>query len=163
MAYLFLREHGKETKQKLLSVFMRGWLISFLFWLALMLTCTVLERTSTYPFKSIFDDFGIRNKGSWNTEFVQNVLVFVPYVFLYLQAFKPEKPMKAALILSLCTTLFIELSQLLFWLGEFQFSDILHNVEGGMVGCGLWYTVKAERDNHLLRRWFERIWKRKKE
>ena len=54
-----------ETKQKLLSIFMRGWLIAFLFWLALMLTCTVLERTSTYPFKSIFDNFGIRNEGSY--------------------------------------------------------------------------------------------------
>ena len=78
----------------------------------------------------------------WNNEIIENILLFIPLTLLFLNAFNPEKPWKASLILSACATGFIELSQLLFWLGEFQLADIFHNIIGGLVGCGIWWAGK---------------------
>ena len=84
--------------------------------------------------------FGKNARVNWFL--VENMLVFAVYILLYLMAFRPEKPWQAALALSCCTTVFIEVSQLLFWLGSFQFSDMLYNVIGGMIGCGVWVGLR---------------------
>lgn len=110
----------------------------FLFYSAFMLMTTLISREITNPYQNMFTHFGFRNNEKWNNEIIENILLFIPFVFFFLQAFKPPNPWKASLILSICSTGFIELSQLLFWLGEFHFSDIVHNIIGGMGGCGIW-------------------------
>ena len=68
--------------------------------------------------------------------------MFVPYTFFYIKAFKPKLVWQKCLMLSLATTLFIEVFQLLFWVGWFSLADIVHNVVGGMLGCGLWKLIE---------------------
>ena len=88
-------------------------------------------------------NFGFRrNDAAWNREIIENILIFTPYTFIFLWAFRPGKPWKAALILSAVTTCVIELSQLVMWLGYFQLADIVHNVLGGMIGCAAWVAFR---------------------
>ena len=145
IAFLFVRDNGKEAKTKLLSVLRRPWLAAFFFYMALILTSTVFARTRINPYREVFTHFGIFLNGKLNVEFVHNTLFYIPYSFFFLQAFKPGKPWKAALIVSAATSLFVELSQLLFWLGQFQFSDIFHNILGGMIGCAIWCLIERIR------------------
>lgn len=141
-AFLFAQEHGSEAVNKLKQLFRQGWMTAFLFYLAFMLISTVFSRETTNPYSSVLSHFGFQDDVKWNNEIIENVLLFIPYTFFFLQSFKVEHPLRSAALVSGFTTLFIELSQLLFWLGSFQFSDIVHNMLGGMLGCGLWYMIR---------------------
>lgn len=141
-SYLFISNNKGKVKV-IFFQFLREWkIVAFLFCLAFILTSTMFSRPLTTPYKNIYEDFGLIKDGKLNIEFIENALLYIPYVFFYLMAFQPIKPIKSGLIISVATTLFVELSQLIFWLGEFQFSDIVHNIYGGMIGCGLYYLVK---------------------
>lgn len=141
VSYYFILDNGKETIKRLISILKQPWLAAFFFYSAFILTSTVFARTRINPYRSVFKSFGILIDGKLNSELVNNTLLFIPFSYLFLQAFKPKNTWGTVLILSAVTTLFIELSQLLFWLGEFQFSDIVHNIIGGVVGCGLWHLT----------------------
>lgn len=117
------------------------WLLLFFLYLAYLLVSTVFSRRITNPYERVFNDFGIMVNGKINREFLENVLLFIPYSFLYLQAFIPKKPLRNALILSVLTTAFIEIIQLVLWLGKFQISDLVHNILGGLIGIGAWYII----------------------
>ena len=139
LAILFIKENNKEQiKSKLFGTISDYKLMFFLFWLAFILMSTIFSRWTKTPYRNILGGFGLRTNKGWNTEAIENIVLFVPYTFLYIGAFRPEKPWISALKISFISTVTIELFQLLFWLGSFQLSDILHNVEGGMLGCGLW-------------------------
>ena len=143
-AYLFIRDNDrKEIRNKLVSIFKKPWLVLFLLFLSFILVCTLFSRQSIVPYKSILTGLNLYDNGRWNMQCIENILLFVPYTFFYLQALAPEKPLKAVFSLSLLTSLFIELSQLIFWLGAFQLSDLIYNVIGGMIGWGLWNTWKT--------------------
>lgn len=138
----FLQGIGSGERWWLRNVWKQWRVGLFLFYLAFLLVSTVFSRTITNPYQSIFNNFGFRNDVKWNNEIIENILFFVPLTLTFLQAFRPKKPWIASLILSVCVTCFIELSQLLFWLGEFQLADIFHNIVGGLVGCGIWRIGK---------------------
>ncbi|MDY5705092.1 MAG: VanZ family protein, partial [Lachnospiraceae bacterium] len=66
-------------------------------------------------------------------EVILNILLYVPFGFLFAAAFKNLKLFWiwiAALLLSLS----VELLQLYFHLGVFETDDIINNVLGGVVG-----------------------------
>ena len=142
---LYIREHGHGIWRKLRDKERLAWMIAFSLWAALILTTAVAARPSTEPLGSVWDHFGFVYKGKLNTQMVENVLVFVPYSFLFLAAFRLRRPFLSALILTACTTLLIELSQLILRLGVFQVSDLVHNLEGGIVGSLLWTVVSRIR------------------
>ena len=143
-AYLFIRDNNrKEIRNKLVSIFKKPWLVLFLLFLSFILVCTLFSRQSIVPYKSVFKSLRLYDNGRWNMQCIENILLFVPYTFLFLQALTPEKPLKAAFLLALLTSLFIEIAQLIFWLGAFQLSDLIYNVIGGMIGWGLWNTWKT--------------------
>ena len=142
-SFLFLRE--TKRKEKLIALLKQPWKIGFLFYCSFLFISTLLARNLTNPVMSIFDSFGFTDaKGKLNTELLENMMLFVPYTILFLQAFKfkTETAWKEALKLSFYSSCFIELSQLIFWLGEFQLSDIVHNTLGGMIGTAIWYGVQ---------------------
>lgn len=142
-AYLFVAENDKDQiKEKIKDILKNYKVILFLFWMAFLMMSTIFTRVTEVPYRVVFDGFGFKTANGWNTDSFENIVLFIPYTFHYLWAFHPQKPWKAALKLSLLSTLTIELLQLTFWLGAFQFSDILHNTEGGIFGCGLWYLVR---------------------
>lgn len=142
VAYLYIKENGKETKNKVVQLLKHGWLTGFLFYLALILVSTIFVRGVQTPYRNLLGRFGLQENTEWNFEILMNILMFIPFTFLYLKAFNPLKPWKSSLILSTITSFLIELSQLLFWLGECQMSDIVHNIIGGVIGCALYSAVK---------------------
>lgn len=143
-AYLFIKDNNKsQIKNKLISVMKQPWLMLFLLYFSFILISTLLARVARIPYNNVFSNFGLYDKKGLNTECIENTLLFIPYTFLFLQAMKPSKPWKTTMILALGTTTFVELSQLIFWLGEFQFSDLVHNMIGGVIGCVLWHTKEA--------------------
>ena len=143
-AYLFIRDNDrKEIRNKLVSIFKKPWLVLFLLFLSFILVCTLFSRQSIVPYKSVLKGLRLYDNGRWSVECIENILMFVPYTFFYLQALAPEKPLKAAFLMAFLTSLFIETSQLIFWLGAFQLSDLIYNVIGGMIGWLLWFIWKS--------------------
>ena len=140
--YLYIKKAEPEGKWQYKDIWKNWRPVLFLFYASLLLISTVFSRQNTNPYQSVFEDFGFRDNVQWNNEIIENILLFIPLTLLFLNAFSPEKPWKASLIVSVCATGFIEVSQLLFWLGEFQLADIFHNIIGGMVGCGVWRAGK---------------------
>lgn len=143
-AYLFIRDNNrKEIRNKLVSIINNPWLVLYLFFLSFILICTLFSRQSIVPYKSVLKGLRLYDNGRWSMECIENILLFVPYTFFYLQALGPEKPLKAAFSLAIKTSLFIEFSQLIFRLGAFQLSDLIYNAIGGMIGWLLWYILKV--------------------
>ena len=110
----------------------------FLFYLSFMLISAVLYRMHVDPLRNVLSHLWFR-KGSvmWNNEIIENILFFIPCSFLFLAAFRPARPWTAALAVSAATTCTLEVSQLVLRVGDFQLSDMLYNIVGGMIGCGL--------------------------
>lgn len=144
LAYAFIKDNNrKEIWNKTISLLKKPWLVLFLLYLSYILVCTLFSRQSFVPYKSVLKGFRLYNNGRWSKECIENILLFMPYTFFFLQALAPEKTFKAAFLIALSTSLFVEISQLIFWLGAFQFSDLIYNVIGGMIGWLLWHTWKA--------------------
>lgn len=162
VTYLFFKDNGKKAKEKLFGLLKEPWLALFLICEAYILTCTIIGRYFTKPYVSVLGSFGFVNAdGGLNADMCANVIMFIPYTFLYIKAFRPAVPWKACLVLSVGTTAILELSQLIGWLGNFQFADMVHNIIGGMIGCGIWYVI----DRRVISRgyrWFSNKMKTKK-
>ena len=142
-AYLFIQDNGrKEIRDKLVSTIKKPWLLLFLLYLSFILVCTLFTRNTFVPYKSVLKGFKLYNNGRWNTGCIENITLFMPYTFFYLQALTPSKSLKTAFLLAFLTSMFIELMQLIFWLGAFQLSDLFYNVVGGVIGWFLWYSCK---------------------
>ena len=145
-AYLFVKENGlQQVKSKIADFVKRPWELLFVFYLSFLIISTLIARWPRNPYGSILSSFGLFDEDGWNHECIENILLFIPYTFLYLKATAASPPWKSALIITLCTTAFIEFSQLVFWLGQFQISDMLHNLIGGMIGCCIWYAFREIR------------------
>ena len=145
-AYMFIKENGlSKAKTKLAGFVKRPWELLFVFYLSFLIVSTLLVRWPRNPYGNVFNSFGLFDEGGWNYECIENVLLFIPYTYLYLKSTALASPWKSALIITLCTTAFIEFSQLLFWLGQFQIADMFHNLIGGMIGCCIWYVIRAVR------------------
>jgi len=140
IAYLFFKENrGKKSKEKMLSLLKQPRVILFLLYASYLLTATVVGRYYKRPYGLTFSHFGIRiGDPAWNEDIINNIILFIPLTLSYNFAFRPKKIFKTDFYLSFFTTVFIELSQLIGWLGSFQFADMFHNVIGGMLGCGVW-------------------------
>lgn len=133
---------GKE-RPKLRELIAQWRAILFIFYLSFVLMITVFSRPDTEPLTCVYDHFWFRDDIKWNNQIIENILVFIPLTIFYLVAFKPKRPFVSSLILSASVTVIIELSQLLFRLGSFQFSDILYNTIGGLIGYLIWLIVKT--------------------
>ena len=119
----------------------KGWLFLFLVYAFAMLISTVLDRPETDPYKSVFDHFWFTADERWNNQIIENILLFIPFTLLFLLAFRPARPWLTTLLTSLAATLLIEGCQLCFRRGEFQFSDLIYNMVGGLIGCCLWWAI----------------------
>lgn len=141
--YLFFTTDKSQRKESIISALRQPWLLLYLIYLSFLLVSTLFSRPPTNPLRNVLNNFGLYNVNGVNMECIENTLLFVPYSFFYLQTSRYSSPFKSALVVSICTTMFIEFSQLIFWLGEFQVSDLLHNVIGGMIGFVLWHIKEV--------------------
>lgn len=144
IAFLFFTENNEEAKDKIIKMVREdGWIVAFLFYSALLFSGTLMGRPHTNPFVDIIGHIGFGKDDNFLTDGLVNILMFVPYTYLYLKAFRPERFVRKSFFISIATTIIIELCQLLFWVGQFSLGDILHNIIGGMVGCGLWHLINS--------------------
>ena len=144
-SYLFIRDNKEKTISIALELIRKEkWMASFLLYVAFLLSCTVLARTYSLPEKDIIGKILLIYERKVNIGAIENILIFVPYTYLFLQAFKiEEKTTWKCFQLSAITTVIIELCQLLFVMGWFQVADLIHNIIGGMIGCGVWKLQKT--------------------
>ena len=110
-------------------------------WAGIMFLITILRREPGYasgkidPFPT-WDNFG--GNGFKTVFTIYNIMLFVPWGFL-IRLYNSKKPHGAAffktLLISLCTTCAIEITQLITTVGNFEFTDILSNFIGGFIGA----------------------------
>lgn len=89
--------------------------------------------------------------GSLDTENIENVVLFVPFTALLLWNFRQKiyKNGKVTLVsavlksfmLGFVFSLSIEVSQVLFKIGTFQYADLVCNTIGGVVGGVVYYMI----------------------
>lgn len=155
ITYLFLWNDVSRFKEKLYSLLKRPYMLLFIFYLCFLMESTLLGRWPRNPYKSIWGNFGIFSGEGWNKEFIENVMLFTPYTLLYLLSFKNKRTIKYIITISALTSFFIEICQLLFWLGQFQISDIIHNIMGGVAGYCIWRII-----NFCTKRWTNNSYKK---
>ena len=142
LAWMFWKDNRKHIRERFTALKKKGWIIAFFIYISYILVSTVMGRAKEYPLGCVTTHLFPGNDIKVWTMNIENMLMFVPYSFLYLKAFRPEKPWKSSLIILAITSLFIESCQLLLWLGVFQLSDILYNIIGGIIGTGIWTLWK---------------------
>lgn len=142
--YVFTVRRTQRTEGKLVPV--RTYVEAFVFgiYIAMILGGTLLNRTAGtqyetewIPFWSYWDTFVKGDKYLWR-QMVYNVLIFVPWGILLPMMLKKERPEKGVIYSAAIFSVAIELCQLLFRCGLFEFDDIFHNTLGAIVGFGLW-------------------------
>lgn len=69
-------------------------------------------------------------------QYIQNVLFFIPFGFLF-----PWKKWKPVFMSALMTSAIIEATQYIFNLGWCELDDVISNTAGALVGFGLYVIV----------------------
>lgn len=110
----------------------------FLYTSFILFSALLGRSTITKPLNSLFKNFWPMERQEW-----ENILIFVPISFLGLAAYRPKRRMRTAAALGFGLSLFIEVSQLISRLGQFQLSDLLFNTLGGVLGGALFCGVCA--------------------
>ena len=76
---------------------------------------------------------------------IGNIAMFFPFGLLWALTFEREeksaKTLLITLLSSLCFSAFIEITQLIFSKGTFQFSDIVYNTLGGVLGAIIFIII----------------------
>lgn len=162
IAMFQLQEGWEATKRKLLRTVTsrHGWaLILQMMSVAAILVLTLLCRTTvSEPLTEYLHTHWFPNgEMEHDKEILENLLLFMPFGFTLFMA-SPEMyrrkkwriPLIGALV-SLGISLFVELSQLLFGLGYFQFSDLFYNTIGGALGSLIWLIWVCFADRYQKR------------
>ena len=153
--YLFYKKEGIKKTVKIWieeflhsSDFRRTFL--FMFYLSLVLCRTLLYRSLWHnPLARIMEGWGIYGSdGNIDLEGIENFILFIPIttLFWWKKCHKSEYKISflhlvtVSVAVSFLFSLFIELCQLFFRVGTFQYSDLVYNTAGGLVG-GLIYYV----------------------
>lgn len=71
-------------------------------------------------------------------QMLYNVLVFIPWGFLLPEMVCIKRKIRMVLLSAFGLSFGIEIIQLVFKLGLFEFDDVFHNVLGAVIGYGLW-------------------------
>lgn len=101
------------------------------------------------PFEDIYRI--IKYRLPWNVQnviplYIVNVGMFVPFGILACEALRPKK-ISWMILFGFCVSLAIELTQLVTRRGIFDINDLISNVLGAAVGCGI-YALYARKRHH---------------
>lgn len=94
-----------------------------------------IEEADTYPFWSYVEGFTKRRYVL--VQNLLNIILFLPFGFLLGGIFRYRKLLNG-MLLSAVFSVVIELLQLFFEKGLFEFDDIFHNTIGGIIGLLLY-------------------------
>ncbi len=115
---------------------------AFCVYITVMLAITFLSRESGSRSDvldlRLFSTWGINDRN--NAFVIENVLLFIPYGFLYCWNFSRKRKLFRCTLLGAATSLGIETMQLLTGRGYFQIDDIVTNTLGALIG-GLLFAV----------------------
>ncbi len=128
----------------------------FMFCLIMILFITLMNRDMwANPVIDVVGVWGLhKQNGTFTTEIIENVVLFVPFVFCLFYFLETTSKkcigfisiMVRAISLSFLFSLTIEMLQLFFRLGTWQLSDICFNTLGGIIGALLyWISTKIRR------------------
>ena len=139
-----------EFKNKM--EFRKVFLLSF--YVALVLFRTLFNRFAwTNPLQNVIGTFGFYNaNGEFTTETVENVVLFIPLMFLWMWIIENRNTFLGIVSFSLknsikCSVL-IEILQLLLRVGQFQISDLFYNTLGGVIGgCCYWGLIRIKNNS----------------
>ena len=132
----------------------RQWIYRYLF---LMYTYFILDRTLlsrhfawTNGMKHVLTGgwglYGVET-GEFTYEAVENFMFFIPLIILCFATFESDnrftgfiKCVKKSFLIGSGLSMFIEMNQLFFKVGEFQVADLVYNTAGAIVG-GILYWI----------------------
>ncbi len=99
---------------------------------------SLLYSVNIIPFKTI-GNYILHAPNKWvlMTNLLGNVLAFCPLGFLAPVVFDSMRTLKKAVILGACTSVLIELLQLVFRIGSTDIDDVILNTIGCLIGYGL--------------------------
>lgn len=96
--------------------------------------------------------------GKVTFEAVENFAFFVPYIILFFLSFNTGKRgmeiLKKSFFAGTLTSIFIEMGQMIFKVGEFQISDLVYNIAGAVMGGTIY--VLGMKINKLKRKFKEK-------
>lgn len=113
-------------------------------YLVLLLGGTILNRNvkknfrlEIMPFWSYYDVI-VKKNTALVSQMIGNVLVFIPFGILLPEVWKRTRNIRCLILIVASVSLCLELGQLIFKLGLFEFDDVFHNTLGAVLGYGLW-------------------------
>lgn len=144
LLWIFFR-NGEERKKGFSQAVP---IVVFAMYLAILLVITFFSRESGSSVGGVdmqlFSTWGINVRN--NAFVVENVLLFIPYGFLYSWAFRWGRSIFRCTLFGALTSMLVEYFQLLTERGYFQIDDILTNTLGMMIGALLfWLFVGRKR------------------
>lgn len=155
--FMHIRNNGFKTELKELKNTLKNdvqfrRLIYFVGYTIILLFCTLFCREFRgNPLLNVAGVWSFHDdKGMVSTDQIQNLVLFMPYIYLLYNAawekiFKTNTKFYMVIFKSFAigaaSSLFIELSQLLFRLGTFQLSDLTFNTLGAIIGGIVYYIV----------------------
>ena len=101
------------------------------------------------PFWSYGDLYFEWNK-SLAIQIVYNVLVFIPWGILAPETFLKMRSIRWVIGSAVLFSFLIEVAQLIFKLGLFEFDDVFHNTLGAMIGYAIWRVLALWRNRRKL-------------
>lgn len=146
--YLYIIKRRNESQGQNISKKELFCGLALSIYLVLLLGGTLLNR-------HIGEEYGIEWKLFWSYreayaernesliwQMIYNVLVFIPWGFLLAEIWKVMRKFHWNVGSALVFSALIELTQLVFRCGLFEFDDIFHNVLGAVIGYGVWRLWK---------------------
>ena len=137
------REKGKQNILKLDMVY--GIILSA--YMALLISCTMLARSTGEEFQIELLPFWSYRAliNEWNGNLaiqnVNNIFMFVPWGILYATVSTQMQKIYWNVGSASLFSILIEVIQLIFRCGLFEFDDMYHNTLGAAVGYGIWRGI----------------------
>ena len=107
---------------------------------------TGYEWANFIPFKTLYYYLSLQEDAETGLQNIGgNIFLFIPYGFLLPLLFTAARSLIRVVIIVLATSLFFELLQLLFAIGNFDVDDLVLNAAGGVCGYGLFLLFQRLR------------------
>lgn len=94
-------------------------------------------QVEVMPFWSYVEVFRGKNLNLLR-QMISNVLVFIPWPILFSSVFPVMRKFRLAVGSAFLFSVTVEIIQLVFRIGLFEFDDMFHNVLGAVSGYGIW-------------------------
>lgn len=85
-------------------------------------------------------------------QMIFNVIAFIPWPILYAQVFPKMKKFLWGVGSAFLFSLFVEIAQLVFKVGLFEFDDMFHNTLGAVIGYGILSLGRVIISRYRLRK-----------